>query len=62
MRTIEVKPVYTETGEYKRIVTIFGNSSESKPTDGIAYGSVFVEVNTGKAFLFNEDTSSWVEQ
>ena len=62
MRTIEVQPVYTETGAMKRIVTIFGTSSESKPTDGIAFGSSFIEVDTGKAFLFNESTSAWVEQ
>lgn len=46
----------------KRYVTIFGTSSESKPTQQITMGSVFVEVDTGKAFLFNETTSAWVEQ
>lgn len=45
----------------KKYVEIYGTSSESKPTDGIVTGSVFVEVNTGKVFLFNEDSSSWVE-
>ena len=49
------------TNELK-VCTIFGTSSETKPTSGIAFGSVFVEVDTGKAFLFNETTSAWVEQ
>lgn len=44
------------------VCTIFGTSSETKPTTGIAFGSVFIEVDTGKAFLFNESTYEWVEQ
>lgn len=46
----------------KRFVTIFGTSLESKPTDFPCMGSCFIEVDTGKAFLFNETTSAWVEQ
>jgi ABC-type proline/glycine betaine transport system ATPase subunit len=46
----------------KRYVTIFGTSSESKPTQGFCMGSCFIEVDTGKAYLFNETTSAWVEQ
>ena len=46
----------------KRFVTIFGTSSESKPTDFPCMGSCFIEVDTGKAYLFNETTSAWVEQ
>lgn len=49
------------TNEVK-VCTIFGTSSETKPTTGIAFGSVFIEVDTGKAFLFNEANSTWVEQ
>lgn len=58
MRIVDEKP--TADGKYIR--TYFGNSSESKPTSYLADGSVFVEVDTGKAFLFNETTSAWVEQ
>ena len=47
--------------EKKRIVA-YGLSTDTKPTSGIVMGSVFVEVDTGKAFLFNETASSWVEQ
>lgn len=45
----------------KRYIEAFGLSTDSKPTTGIVTGSVFVEVNTGKCFLFNEDASTWVE-
>ena len=49
------------TGDNKHISTIFGASTESKPTTGMADGSVYVETNTGKVFLFDEAGSSWTE-
>lgn len=45
----------------KKYIEAFGLSTDTKPTSGIVTGSVFVEVNTGKAYLFNEDSSAWVE-
>ena len=54
---VEVK----EQGEELYIANLFGTSSDSKPTTGYANGSTFVEVNTGKLFLFNEATGAWVE-
>ena len=39
-----------------------GLSTDNKPTpDGLATGSVFIEVNTGKVFMFNSAAESWVE-
>ena len=55
MRVIEFNAV-DSTGKYR--ATIFGDSSETKPTVNVTDGSVFVETNTGKAFLFNEKTST----
>ena len=46
----------------KDYVELAGLSTDSKPTTGIVTGSIFVEVNTGKVFLFNEASSTWVEQ
>lgn len=46
----------------KKYVELFGLSTDSKPTENIVTGSVFVEVDTGKCYLFNEDASAWVEQ
>lgn len=54
--------VTTAYADGKKQVEIYGTSSETKPTTGIAFGSVFIEVDTGKAFLFNEANSTWVEQ
>lgn len=59
MREVESQ-IFETTG--LKYVTIYGTSSETKPTTGIITGSVFVEVDTGKAYLFNETTSAWVEQ
>lgn len=53
--------VENKFSDNKKYVELYGTSSESKPTTGIVTGSVFVEVNTGKVFLFNEDSSAWVE-
>lgn len=39
-----------------------GLSTDDKPTVGVGTGSVFIEVDTGKVFLFNEASGSWVEQ
>ena len=37
-------------------------STDTKPTAGIANGSIMVEVDTGKVFFFNEGAGTWVEQ
>lgn len=44
-------------------VELAGKSTESKPTTGIVSGSKFVEVNTGKTFVFDgiSDPASWTE-
>lgn len=42
-------------------VVISGDSTESKPTDGICDGSVFMESNTGDSYTFNEKSGTWVK-
>lgn len=37
-------------------------AADTKPTAGIANGSIMVEVDTGTVFFFNETSSEWVEQ
>lgn len=44
-----------------QIANLFGTSEDEKPTTGYANGSTFLEVDTGKIYLFNEDASEWVE-
>ena len=50
-----------EDGTVLNIANLFGTSGDSKPTEGYANGTVFLEVDTGKIYLFNEETSTWVE-
>ena len=47
-------PVY-----YKEMA---GESTDTKPTDHIATGSVFLEVDTGSVFCYSEDAGNYVEQ
>lgn len=44
-------------------VEIAGTSSESKPTTAIVSGSKFIEVDTGKTYVFDgiSDTPAWNE-
>lgn len=48
--------------ENKRYIEAAGLSTDSKPTADIVTGSVFVEVNTGDGYLFNEAAAAWVKQ
>ncbi len=36
-------------------------SGDAKPTDGIANGSIIIEIDTGKIYMFNETGSAWAE-
>ena len=38
-----------------------GLSTDSKPTEGILTGSVFIEIDTGKAYFFDEESTTWME-
>ena len=38
-----------------------GTHSDTKPTSNIATGSVFLEVDTGSVFFFEEEQGDWVE-
>ena len=45
----------------KNYVEAAGLHDDSKPTAGIVTGSVFLEVDTGAAFLFDEISGEWCE-
>ena len=48
--------------EGKKFIGAAGLSTDTKPTTGIITGSSIVEVDTGKPFLFDEESSTWEEQ
>lgn len=45
----------------KHYIEAYGLSTDSKPTDDVVMGSKFTVVDTGKVYLFNEASSTWVE-
>lgn len=62
MRELVSKLIDTEDGVQMCYVEISGSSNETKPTVGIADGSIFTESNTGKVYFFSEEDGDWVEQ
>lgn len=36
-------------------------STDTKPTDGIANGSICIEMDTGSIYMFNEAGAEWLE-
>lgn len=45
----------------KQLVDIACLSTDTKPTTGIMNGSMLIEVNTGKLYVFDESASAWTE-
>ena len=48
----------TENG-YVNYIEASGLSTDTKPTSNIATGSLFLEVDTGDVYAFDEDSGSW---
>lgn len=51
----------TYIGNDKILVESVCLSTDTKPTTGIANGSLVLEMDTGKIYVFNETGSTWVE-
>ena len=45
--------------EEKKYVEMFGLSTDTKPTTGLVSGSKFTEVDTGKEYLYDEESQTW---
>lgn len=39
----------------------YGLSTDTKPTERLATGSLFIEVNTGDAYFFDEVSETWIK-
>lgn len=63
VKEVRLIPVYDgdDLVGYVRIVNIACNHDDEKPIAGLANGSMCIEVDTGKLFLFDEDEEEWVE-
>jgi len=55
------KLVNNDTPANPRCACMVGLSTDSKPTTGVGNGWMFIEMNTGKVYLFNEAGSAWIE-
>lgn len=43
------------------LIEAYGLSTDTKPTSGVANGSMFVEMDTGKIYFFDGTGEDWVE-
>ena len=57
MRTLYTKVVGTDGNSTKTFAEIAGLSTENKPTDGLATGSCFIEVDTCLVAFYDEVNS-----
>ena len=55
IRILKDTPVLNDSGAVIHAVEMAGPSSEAKPTSGLANGSLFLESDTGKIAVFDED-------
>ena len=61
IRAKDISLITLENGKAVYMAELFGLSTDAKPTEGYVNGTVFLEVDTGKIYLFNETSSTWVE-
>lgn len=43
------------------LINYAGLSTDTKPTENLATGSFFLEVDTSKAYFFDEVSGNWIE-
>ena len=58
IEVLEARPVRTNATWYK----FAGLSTEAKPTEGVATGSLFHEVDTATVYAFDAYTQTWYVQ
>ena len=42
-------------------VEMYGLSTDTKPTDGIQNGSLFIEMDSGDCYFFDGDSEDWIQ-
>lgn len=47
-------------GRYQRPRIFFGLSTDTKPTENIVNGSVFIEMDTSRLYFFDQAGSEWL--
>lgn len=46
---------------YRRPMTWYGLSTDAKPTENVINSSVFVEMDTGKLYFYDQTNEEWLE-
>lgn len=56
------KYVPTQSGEMTEIdiIEAYGLAADTKPTDNVANGSAFVEMDSGKVYFYDEANQTWI--
>ena len=50
------------TSSNENVKQYYGKSTDEKPTfDWLSSGSIFMEVDTGKVFIYDSETKTWSE-
>ncbi len=50
-----------EIGTNIYLKEIYGLQNDTKPTSNLATGSIFIEIDTGKVYFFDEENTRWIE-
>lgn len=51
----------SSSGDKKRYFEFAGLSTDTKPTEEVGTGSVFLEVDTGSAYFYDEVGEDWIQ-
>lgn len=43
------------------ILEVIGLSTDTKPTENISNGSIFIEMDTGKIYFYDKENTQWRE-
>lgn len=58
----EVKETFSANGKTRGYALEYrGLSTDSKPTEGVINGAAFIEIDTGKVYLFDATGAEWYE-
>ena len=61
IRTKNSTLIEVKDGQALYAAELYGSSTDSKPTAGYANGTIFLEVDTGNVYLFDETAGSWTK-
>lgn len=59
-RVTNVQFIKADTG-YVKYMEISGLSTDAKPTEGVATGSSFLEVDTADVYFYDEESEGWIK-